>query len=262
MSPFGWWIAIYFALAGLAAGLALSAVWQLLFGAGRAIASGRRQLFAAGLALGLGSIALILDLERPDAFWYILVHANPDSWIARGSRIIMVFMLLAGLAWLLARGESRLPGATRLVVVVCALFAVLLAVYPALVLHQERGRPLWHSPLLPFLFVVGAAHIAIVAHGAPRWLGGLGIAAEILVAFGYVATAPVRPGQVLSHVDGPLVPLLVLAAVASWLIPLALGGRDHRPGSRLMAIASVAVGCFALRSAVLLAGQADLPAPL
>ncbi len=247
MSPFGWWIAVYFGLATVAAGSA---------GAACVLAASRRPdharakvaLVLAIVAIGCGALALIADLERPEDFWLVFSHYNPSSWIARGSRIVAAFGLLAGALWLtLWAGAQRrwLLG----VGVGLALLAVLLAVYPAFVLAQEVGRPLWQSALLPPLFVAGAVHVATVVAGV-RGRAELAAAAIELALF--VAYA-------LQIGLGNLVPtttalvLLVVAFVGLWLVPTVVSlGRSK---SGWLPIVSVVIGAMAARATILYAGQ-------
>ena len=89
-------------------------------------------------------VLLVLDLKRPERFLKILLRPNWDSWLARGSFVILAYsLLLAGwLGWALLGGESGGPPA--------AVFAAptlflggFTACYTAWLFAQAKGRVLW-----------------------------------------------------------------------------------------------------------------------
>ncbi len=246
MTPFGWWIAVYFALATVAAGAAGAAA-ALVFAKREGEPRHRVALLIAIAAIAAGSVALILDLERPRDFWLVLVNFNPTSWISRGSRIVPAFGLMAlGLllcGWAGAARRSMIGFAVALV-----LLASILAVYPAFVLGQEIGRPLWQSSLLPVLFVAGAVHIGCAMAGAPKWLELSTAAVELGLLVGYGAAigfANLAPSTTA-------IALLAVAGLGVWLLPIAAISSKRLLWAR---VASIAIGAFAIRATILYAGQ-------
>lgn len=274
MSPFGWWIAVYFALATLAAGAGAAACALVAQSASQGRSpSIRAPLLLAGVAIALGAGALILDLEQPGRFWLTLTSYNPDSWLSRGSRIIALFGLIALALFLVTDPEptDRRPSWPEYgLAALLAPLAVLVAIYPAFVLDQEAGRPLWHSALLPVLFAAGALHVATAIARAPALLEVAATALEFALFAAYLLAVGVTP-----FVTGAVpCALLVVAALGAWLLPLAMLRRDHahRParsskssgssgswrsgrGIPWLRVACIAIGCLAIRAAILLAGQ-------
>jgi Fe-S-cluster-containing dehydrogenase component/formate-dependent nitrite reductase membrane component NrfD len=124
---------------------------------------------AAALAfLSLTGLLLVADLKRPERFWRILVHPNWDSWLARGSFLIMVYgALLTG--WLVAEllgwePDGALASAGGLATCVAAGAT---AAYTGWLFGQARGRVLWMKrglwlDLLAQAAVAGSALLLLV----------------------------------------------------------------------------------------------------
>ena len=176
--PFGLPIIIYFGLAAMASGTAM-------LGSVLALSSRlhdhpiRSQSFlAAAIAIGLGGIALILDLEAPEAWWKILAYFNPQSWISWGARIVVIFGFISAAAWYFFRlRTAAAPSVAGVALALLMLAAgIAVALYPAYVLGQMTARALWASHLLAPLFVVSALHagqasLTLISHPRP---GGQG----------------------------------------------------------------------------------------
>lgn len=248
MSPFGWWIAIYFALATLAAGTAGAACVLLRRGDESSLLRARAVLLISFLAISLGMLALIADLEHPSEFWLTIKHYNPASWISRGSRIAMFFTAVTALLLLVVRNGEDRDGWTAMGVPILFILAISLAIYPSFVLAQELGRPNWQSPLLPILFGVGALHIGTSILGTSR---GLEVGLAVL-EFGLVASYLATTQEALSSLAGTLLGLLTLGCVFLWLLPTLLRGAS--PADMVVKAASLVVGCFGIRSVIMITG--------
>jgi Fe-S-cluster-containing dehydrogenase component/formate-dependent nitrite reductase membrane component NrfD len=148
-----------FMLLALAAGLKLTVVT----GAFAATA-----LLLALVFIGLTTLLLVLDLEKPRMFITILTRPQWRSWLTRGAFILMAYSALAGL-WFLAETAALLgaygsgAGGLRALLAWLGLpLAAATAAYTAFLFAQAEGRDLWQSTLLPFhllaqAFVAGAA---------------------------------------------------------------------------------------------------------
>ena len=110
------------------------------------------------------AIVLVIDLERPERFFYILTRPNWSSWLARGAFLITGHSGLAT-AWLF----FYWMGWTDLLVWMAPL-AMLVATaatgYTGLLFAQARARDLWQGPhatidLLAQAAVEGAAALLI-----------------------------------------------------------------------------------------------------
>ncbi len=96
--------------------------------------------------LATTGILLIIDLDQPKRFVYVLLRPHWKSWLVKGGYTITVYgglVTLFGLANFF--GYSEL--ADWLMWPVLA-FAVMLAIYTAFLFAQAKGRDFWQSPLL------------------------------------------------------------------------------------------------------------------
>lgn len=96
------------------------------------------------LFLAVTGVLLIADLKRPERFWRILVHPNWDSWLARGTFIIMAYgaLLTLWLAAHLAGWEIGTVLGTAGILATCIAGAAT-AAYTGWLFGQARGRVLW-----------------------------------------------------------------------------------------------------------------------
>jgi formate-dependent nitrite reductase membrane component NrfD/ferredoxin len=148
------------------------------------------------LLIGVTTVLLVWDLDRPERFWTILVRPQWRSWLVRGAWILIAFSAVAGL-FLFGHlsGSSALSNSLIWPGVV---LAILTAVYTAFLFAQAEGRDLWQSALLPgHLFVqalmAGAAGLLIVGLFlglAPEtarvlaWMFGVALLVNLLLTTG------------------------------------------------------------------------------
>ncbi|ABG04575.1 4Fe-4S ferredoxin, iron-sulfur binding protein [Rubrobacter xylanophilus DSM 9941] len=116
----------------------------------------------AGAVLGLvfmalTGILLIMDLDRPDRFHYVLLRPQWRSWLVRGAYIITGFGGLITL-WLALELLGAGGIATAVLSWPLVVLAAATAVYTAFLFAQARGRSFWQSPALP---VHMGAHTAV-----------------------------------------------------------------------------------------------------
>lgn len=149
---YDWMIAAYFFLGGLSAGSYIFSVvanyWKKEFKPLAKTAS----IFAS-LILALGMLLLLIDLGQPLRFWRLFLTFVPTSALSWGIWFLNIFLILSVLyAWNLIK--ERNEAAKKFAY--CGLpFSVLVATYTAMLLGQAPGRVLWHSALMPPLFLLG-----------------------------------------------------------------------------------------------------------
>lgn len=136
-------------------------------------------VWSAGISLvflALTGLLLIMDLDRPDRFLYVLLRPQWSSWLVRGGYTITLF---GGLVTLL--GLSAFLGWSQVQMVamwLTAPLAILLAIYTAFLFAQAKGRDFWQSPtlsihMLSHSFIAGAAVFALLSLILPEisaWL--------------------------------------------------------------------------------------------
>lgn len=162
-----WLIAAYLFLAGVGGGAFLVGVIADLAGG-----ADWMTVSQIGVSLGvpcvlIGTMFLLADLGRPLNAWRVWMKPG-TSWIARGTIIIVIFMIFAAIetafwVWPLAGPLVDNESARHLIGVLGASFAFLTVVYTGLLLGYSQPIPLWNTALLPVLFFVSAVSTGIMA---------------------------------------------------------------------------------------------------
>ncbi len=271
--PFGVPIILYFGLAAIASGTAILGSLFALSGDRDDGAIKARSFLVAAIAIGLGGIALVIDLESPSGWWKILVYFNPKSWISWGARIVVVFSLITVVAWLFFRARAvNGPSGTGIVLALLVLAAgIAVALYPAYVLRQMTARALWASGLLVPLFAVSALHAGqasltlISRHGSSR-IDGIGwrifdvlivlLQVGLVTAYllGQERLSPEATGFLTSGLPARYLWIGVIAVGS--ILPFGLGViSPHHHGMRLGRGLCSLAGVFCLRAWLVLAGQ-------
>jgi hypothetical protein len=196
--PWGHEVAAYLFLGGVAGGSGLLGLGAQLTGRPRLRRNAR--LGALG-AVGLGAVALVADLGRPDRFYNMMRTFKITSPMSVGSWILSAFsggIGVAAVAEVDRMTGERLPlGPLRSVLrlvegpagLEAGVFAAPLAVYTA-VLLSDTATPTWNDAHrdLPFVFVSSAslasAGLAMVTTpvaetGPARTLAALGVVGDI-----------------------------------------------------------------------------------
>ena len=156
--------AIWFLCMGLGSGLYLN---RLLFGIDVGQVFGLPLADVLGIILvAIGGLILIADLGQPLRFLRALRNVR-SSWISPGAIADFVFLFLGGLLLLPSltigghRPLAELPwapdsGLERILTWVAAAAALLIIVYPGLVLSSPRSIPFWNTTLIPLQYLGSA----------------------------------------------------------------------------------------------------------
>jgi len=237
-------VAVYLFLGGLSAGSALLAAGGQL--TGNSILR-RNCRYASLAAAGLGTVALIKDLGRPERFLNMLRTFKVTSPMSVGSWILVTFSTGAGLAVVgevlklrfMANASGLLAGA----------LAPALAAYTA-VLLTNTATPTWFGArdYLPFVFTGSAAMAAgglaavmtPIANSRPaRNLAMVGVAIELIASevmersMDETEAEPLRTGQpgrlmslskTLAVVGGATTAVAAFAAKRGWRSARAIAG--------------------------------------
>ena len=167
---------LYLLFKAIATGAMLVAalLWMLGF-------SGPLVTFAAPVLslvfITLTAVVLVIDLERPERFYYILTRSNWRSWMVWGAYFLTGHGALS-LAWLLFGwfGANAALGALLIPVIIVG---VLATSYTGFLFAQGLGRDLWQGP---------SAAIDLIAQSTAAGAASLLIASLLL---GARAAAPV-----------------------------------------------------------------------
>jgi protein NrfD len=286
-SDWGWAVALYFFIGGIAGGSYVIAALIDLFGAPQDRPLARLGYYVALPTVVLCGPLLIVDLNRPERFWHLLIQSKTGlpmfkywSPMSFGSWILLFFGLFAFLSFVGALAEEgwlrlaplralRRGIVGRVLAALGLLFGFGLAGYTG-VLLEVTNRPIWaDTTLLGLLFIISAASTAtalLFLLGRPhravlpeslhllaemdRWvlLAELVVLVALVVSLGVVA-------QVWLSVWGVL--LAVGVVLVGILIPLLLQWRGRRQSGWSMPAAAflVLVGGFILRAVIVLSSE-------
>lgn len=253
-APWGHEVAAYLFLGGVAGGSGLLAAGAQL--TGRPLLRRNARLSALASA-GLGALALVLDLGRPERFVNMLRTIKLTSPMSLGSWILSFFSVGIGVA---AASEvdrmtgERLPlGPLRPVLravegpagLEAGLFAAPLAVYTA-VLLSDTATPTWNAGYrdLPFVFASSASLAAsglalittpIAEAGPARKLAVIGACCDLVSArFTEHRMDPVTREPLHHGTPGRMLQWSERLAAAGGLGALLVGG--HRIGAALSGV--------------------------
>ena len=180
----GWEVSAYIWTKGICSGTYVVAVLAMLLGLVEMTDGLWALTIAVGVIfLGLTGILLVIDLDRPERFLYVLLRPNWDSWLVKGA------FILSGYGGVLAAsGAVLVLDLDRSLLTILAIagvpLAVLTGVYTAWLLMQAKGRSWSQDTLLPAKFlletlVAGAAVFVPLATMEPL---AIGIGAVVLAA--------------------------------------------------------------------------------
>ena len=187
-------IAAYLWTKSIAAGVLLMAA--VLLGAGYSGPGRLLEVASPLVALaftGLTTLLLILDLKRPERFFYLLLKPNLKSWLVWGGYILFAYGLVSALWLFFGITRGRVPD---LLLGLTALLAIASACYSAFLFAQAKGRDLWQSPLFFWhLFAqavtAGSATLLVlsaVVQAGPALIGLLGKALYVSLVFDLAMT--------------------------------------------------------------------------
>ena len=118
--------------------------------------------------LTVTSLLLVLDLKRPERFFYILTRPNWSSWLVRGTWALIAYGTFLSM-WLLlgVAGATEHAGRSTLIVAT-TVAAALSAGYTGFLFTQAKGRVLWMRRtlwlhLIVQAFVAGSALLILCA---------------------------------------------------------------------------------------------------
>jgi Fe-S-cluster-containing dehydrogenase component/formate-dependent nitrite reductase membrane component NrfD len=184
--PWGLDMAVYLLTKGIGTG-------ALLLSATLWLAGVRTPLTAfAGPAIGLlfvtlTAVILVLDLERPERFYYILVRPNWRSWMVWGAYFLTAHGGLAA-AWVIA-GWYGLNTVITALALPAIVISILATSYTGFLFAQGLARDLWQGPhaafdLIAQAVIEGAAAMLIALAIVPSLRAGGNAAAPLILALG------------------------------------------------------------------------------
>jgi DMSO reductase anchor subunit len=258
------WIPSYFFLGGLASGSSLIAAGADATGDARL---GRAARTTALAAIGLGAVALVADLGRPERFHHMLRVFRPSSPMNVGSWLLAAYGPAVGVA-AVSDVSGRASGIGRAATWTAAAFAPAIATYTGVIV-ADTAIPAWQEArrTLPVLFGAGAAASAggaaavLVPDARPaRRVAIAGATAELAAKRALTGTLP--PDVARAYHDGAAATFGRVAAglLATGAVLCAAGRGRRRLLTRLGGLAIVA-GAAAERFSVMEAGRESAADP-
>ncbi|MGQ9918409.1 MAG: NrfD/PsrC family molybdoenzyme membrane anchor subunit [Bryobacteraceae bacterium] len=282
----GWEIALYLFLGGLAAGLLVLSGWMHRRSQPEGLSPALAWIapLLAPAVLSVGMFALFLDLENKWHVWRFYTTFRITAPMSWGAWILaLVYPASALFAWAAwsefgPAGSRFVSGAPfpfrRAIASLNIALGAALGVYTGILLGALGARPLWNSPLLGPLFLLSglsaAAALLLILEKDHAWRRTLArldvrlIAAEaVVLALFFLALSTGGQAQRAAaglFFGGPYTAVFWLAvafmgmALPVWLERLEQ--RDRIPHSAVPAVL-VLIGGLALRAVLVLAGQAS-----
>lgn len=244
-TPWGSHMVLYLFMKAISTGVMLAAAILWLLGFGGPLVSLVAPILSI-VSITVTAAVLVLDLERPERFLYILTKSNWRSWMVWGSWLLMAHGLISA-AWL-AVGWFEMSGAMTPLAWAAIAVAIPATSYTGFLFAQGLGRDLWQGP---------HAAIDLITQS-----GIAGSAALLLASTGVSDGAAARPvlegilaGSLAAHV---LILLFenVLSPSPSRHHELAVATIRRGPFSRLFWGLAIAVGGVLPIAAVALGGAA------
>ena len=212
----------------------------------------------------LTAVVLIIDLERPERFYYILTRSNWRSWMVWGAYFLTGHGALS-LLWL-AAGWFGLNAVLDGLVVPVVVVAILATSYTGFLFAQGLGRDLWQGPsaavdLIAQSAAAGSAALLIAAlmtgeraAGAVPVLGTTLIASIIahlvILVFEHVfSPSPTRHHELATHT-------IVKGAYARLFWGAAVIGGGVLPVLMLLVFGTLSPAVVAVAALLALAGGA------
>ena len=189
----GWEVSGYVFTKAIASGALLVLLLAKIFGLAEPAVETEWWSYGLGiLFLSITGILLVMDLDQPKRFLYVLLRPHWTSWLVRGGYTITLF---GGLVVLLSAMLFFNFTFIKPVINWITMFtAVLLAIYTAFLFGQAKGRDFWQSPglalhMLIHSFMAGAAVFAILGlfnHDGLEWTNYIRVLALLTIGLNLV----------------------------------------------------------------------------
>lgn len=153
-NSFGAMIALYIFFTGLSAGSFFLSTLSYGFGRIQYRALARPAIVMATLMLVVAPVFLLLHVGKPLRSWHLFVFVNPRSPITWGSFLLTTYPLFC-LIYMVCIFQDKEKAAKRWGLIGIP-FAVSVHAYTGFILAFCPARPLWHSSMIPLLFLVSA----------------------------------------------------------------------------------------------------------
>lgn len=143
----GWEVSAYIFTKAISAGIVL--VLFMAWITSSAIVTGPMELPLIGVSLiflALTTVFLVMDLDQPKRFLYVLLRPHWGSWLVKGGYALTFFGGV--LTLMIVAMYFKWVTVAAIAFYVAAALAVIVAIYTAFLFAQAKGRDFWQSPVL------------------------------------------------------------------------------------------------------------------
>ena len=152
----GWEVSTYVWTKAIATGTFLIlALFSLIYG-DLNYSVERNAMIVSLIFMAITGLLLVLDLDRPDRFLYVLLRPQWKSWLVRGAYIITTFGGLVTLKLI----DNIFDLGMNFLWYLGAVFAVMGAIYTAFLFAQAKARDFWQSKWASSIHMLNHAIIA------------------------------------------------------------------------------------------------------
>lgn len=206
-APWGWMVSAYLGTKSIGAGAMMIAALALaLYGLQGTLSGTMHTLLGittpiiGGLFIAATLVLLVADLKRPERALFLIIKANPTSWLVWGGYILGIFGAIEAL-WFFA-ALFGFAAFLHLLLIPAALFGMAAAGYTAFLFGQAEGRDFWQSPLLLPILLVQAALAGSSALGMLAWIEGAGTTLTTFLTVALLSAVGVHVLLILMEVFG------------------------------------------------------------
>jgi formate-dependent nitrite reductase membrane component NrfD len=104
--------------------------------------------------LAITGALLVMDLDRPDRFLYVLLRPHWGSWLVKGGYSIGIYGTLLAVLGGMAYFQIGSGTIVFALLGLTTIFAVITSIYTAFLFSQAKGRDFWQSPILAIHMLV------------------------------------------------------------------------------------------------------------
>ncbi len=125
-------------------------------------------IIAGIIFLTLTGILLVMDLDQPKRFSFVLLRPHWESWLVKGGYAITFFGLFLTLSVVMFYLDFNIKLVFS-ILCITSILAIITSIYTAFLFKQAKGRDLWQSPILVFhmlihSFMAGASVFIMISY--------------------------------------------------------------------------------------------------
>ena len=151
---FGALMAAFPFMTGLSAGSFTLSTFAYVFGKKEYKAVSKYAVFMALILLGMAVTLLFIDMTQPSRSYYTMMLGNVTSMFSWSAFLVGGYMAASAIyAYSIF---SHRDGMAKMMGIICIPLALAVHADTGFVFGLTKGMPIWHTSLMPFLFLISA----------------------------------------------------------------------------------------------------------